>query len=219
MPRILTAQDIQALGPGSMLELEAGTRLTALALEQARARRVRLHWPDQPPVGEAALAKLRESINRSGPLALGADHAGFVLKQALRARLIAAGQVVIDLGVFSPEPADYPDIAAKVARAVAAGECARGLLIDGAGVGSAIAANKIRGARAAFCPDAATARNSREHNGANILCLGAKQLDPAAALAIITTFLETSLSEPRHLRRVAKILALEGQAEFRESGA
>jgi ribose 5-phosphate isomerase B len=215
-PDVLTAEDVRALRPGSVLELDRATRITDLGLDEARSRNIRLRRSGEPPAGAAALARLRQAINRTGPLALGSDHAGFELKSALKTALSVAGHPVVDLGVFSPAAADYPDIAARVARSVARGECARGILVDGAGVGSAIAANKIAGARAAFCPDPATARNCREHNGANILCLGAKALTLHSALPIVTLFLQTELTEERHLLRVAKILALEGAPEFAE---
>ena len=216
MGKLLTAEDVRALPPGSVLELDQHTRITPLGLDEARARSVRVRRPGEPPAGAAALERLHQEINRSGPIALGSDHAGFALKSELKAALTQAGHKVVDLGVFSPAPADYPDLAARVARLVARGECPRGVLVDGAGVGSAIAANKIAGARAAFCPDLATARNAREHNGANILCLGAKPLTLHSALPIVATFLEAQLTEERHLLRVAKILALEGRAEFAE---
>jgi len=216
MGKVLTAEDVRALQPGSVLDLEPHTRVTPLGLDEAHARRIRLRRPGDPPSGAAALARLRAAINRAGPLALGSDHAGFALKSELKGALSAAGQALVDVGVFSSQPADYPDLAARVARLVASGECARGLLVDGAGVGSSIAANKILGARAAFCPDVATARNCREHNGANILCLGAKGQTLASALEIVNVFLDAQLIEERHLLRVAKILALEGDREFAE---
>jgi ribose 5-phosphate isomerase B len=216
MGKLVTAEDVRALPPGSVLELDPKTRITALGLDEAHARRIRVRRSGEPPAGAAALERLRLEINRIGPIALGSDHAGFALKSELKAALTQAGHRVLDLGVFSAAPADYPDVAARVARVVASGDCARGVLVDGAGIGSAIAANKIAGARAAFCPDLAAARNSREHNGANVLCLGAKPLRLDTALPIVTLFLETPLTEERHLLRVAKILALEGRAEFAE---
>jgi ribose 5-phosphate isomerase B len=104
---------------------------------------------------------------------------------------------------------DYPDIAAAVGRAVAAGEAEAGVVIDGGGLGSAIAANKIDGIRAAMCTDETTARYSREHNGANVLCLGASLLTPDQAMAIVEVWRKTVMREPRYVRRLAKIQALE----------
>jgi ribose 5-phosphate isomerase B len=138
-------------------------------------------------------------------IAVGADHAGLALKEHLKARLAAAGHGVDDLGTHSEESTDYPDWAAKVAAAVAAGEADRGLLVCGTGVGMAIAANRRRGVRAVPANDLFTARLAREHNDANVLALGARIVAPALAEAILDLFLATPFAGGRHERRLAKI--------------
>lgn len=142
-------------------------------------------------------------------LAIGADHGGFHLKERLAADLRDRGLTVRDCGTRSTESVDYPDIAHEVARKVATGECQVGIVIDGAGIGSAIAANKVPGVRAATCWDVSSARNSREHNYANVLALGAGLLGENLARQIVDAWLATPLGEPRHGRRVAKISTLE----------
>jgi ribose 5-phosphate isomerase B len=117
--------------------------------------------------------------------------------------------VVQDLGTYDATPVDYPDIAAAVARAVAAGEVEAGVVIDGGGLGSAIAANKIDGIRAVMCNDETVARYSREHNGANVLCLGASLVTTDQAVTILEVWMRTAMREPRYVRRLAKIQALE----------
>jgi ribose 5-phosphate isomerase B len=142
-------------------------------------------------------------------IALGADHAGLSLKDALRAHLETAGHMVADLGTYGPESTDYPDWAAKVARAVAAGEADRGILVCGTGVGMAMAANKIHGARAACCNNEFVARLARQHNDANVLTLGAREIALAHAESVTDVFLATAFDGGRHQRRIDKIAALE----------
>jgi len=138
-------------------------------------------------------------------LAIGADHAGFNLKDHLRARLSAAGHEVQDLGTHSEDAVDYPDYAARVARAVASGEAERGILVCGSGIGMAIAANRFRGVRAAACADLYSARLCRQHNDANVLALGSRIVAPPLAEAIVEHFLATAFEGGRHERRVAKM--------------
>ncbi|KAB2967016.1 MAG: ribose 5-phosphate isomerase B [Thermoanaerobaculia bacterium] len=138
-------------------------------------------------------------------IAVGADHAGFELKEHLRAVLAQAGHEVDDLGTRSAESTDYPDWAHRVAEAVAGGAAERGLLVCGTGVGMAIAANRHRGVRAAACNDLYTARLARAHNDANLLALGARIVAPALAEAILAAFVETPFEGGRHSRRVAKL--------------
>jgi len=144
-------------------------------------------------------------------IAVGADHGGFALKQEIAEYLIAQGHQVQDFGVHSAEPADYPDVAAMVARAVAAGEADRAILVCGTGIGMSLAANKIPGIRAAVCTDCYMARMAREHNDAQILCLGGRVLGIGSALEIVQTFLSSEFTGGRHARRVDKISALEGK--------
>jgi ribose 5-phosphate isomerase B len=142
-------------------------------------------------------------------IALGADHAGFALKEELKLWLTARDHEVLDFGTHSAEIVDYPDFAAVVADAVARGNAARGVLVCGTGIGMAIAANKVPGARAAVCGDAGAARMSREHNDANILALGARVLPRETAFSIVETWLRTDFAAGRHTRRVEKLAALE----------
>jgi deoxyribose-phosphate aldolase len=138
-------------------------------------------------------------------VALGADHGGFELKGLLAAHIKRLGHDVLDLGTTSTEAVDYPRFARAVGLEVAAGRCDRGIVIDGAGIGSAMVANKIPGVRAALAYDLSSARNSREHNDANVLTLGAGLIGPRLAEQIVTVWLETNCAEERHLRRVAMI--------------
>ncbi len=142
-------------------------------------------------------------------VALGADHGGFLMKENFKVFLEDKGFKVIDCGTNSTDSVDYPDFARAVAEQVASGFAWRGVMIDGAGIGSCMAANKVRGVRAAMCYDYATAYNSREHNNANLLTLGAGLIGPNLALQILTTFLETEFGGDRHTRRVDKIMEIE----------
>lgn len=142
-------------------------------------------------------------------IAIGADHGGFALKRRLVRMLRRAGHQVRDVGNHSPAPCDYPRIAVKVARAVAAGRVARGILLCKSGVGMAIAANKVPGVRAAVAPNLAVARKSREHNDANVVVLGAVGLPLRRARRILETWLATPFEGGRHARRVRQIAAIE----------
>ena len=144
-------------------------------------------------------------------IAIACDHAGVQLKQLLKRELEARRLPFQDFGVDREEPADYPDLAFQVARAVAKGDFDRGLLVCGTGIGNAIVANKVAGIRAAVCHDSFSARSSREDNDANVLCLGARVIGPGLAAEIVRIWLETPFSkEERHRRRVAKIAQIEG---------
>ena len=142
-------------------------------------------------------------------IVIGADHAGYELKQQIARYLLAQGHQVQDLGTHSPQSVDYPDYAVRVARAVVAGEAERGILICGTGIGMSIAANKVRGARAAVCTDCYMARMARQHNDARILCLGGRVLGLGSALDVVEVFLRTDFVGGRHAQRVDKIGALE----------
>jgi ribose 5-phosphate isomerase B len=148
-------------------------------------------------------------MNRDMKIAIGADHAGFELKEKLKAVLIGQGRRVIDEGTADTNSVDYPDFAAKVAHDVADGKAQYGLLVCGSGVGMAIAANKIHGIRAANVNNLTEAQLSREHNDANVLAIGARMLKEEDALKIVDTFLNTAFAHGRHDARVAKIAALE----------
>lgn len=142
-------------------------------------------------------------------IAIGSDHGGFHLKEQLKNYLELKGVEVEDFGTFSEESVDYPDIAAKVGAAVAAGTPERGILICGTGIGISIAANKIHGIRAALCADAFSARMSREHNNANILCLGERTIGVGHAEVIVDNWLNSQFLGGRHERRVNKIMELD----------
>jgi ribose 5-phosphate isomerase B len=142
-------------------------------------------------------------------IAVGADHAGFSLKEELKLWLTARGHEVLDFGTNSADVVDYPDYAVLVAEAVTRGSATRGVLVCGTGIGMAIAANKVRGARAAACGDAEAARMSREHNDANILTLGARLIERESAFSILETWLKADFVGGRHARRIAKLAALE----------
>jgi len=184
--------------------------VTPLARDTLAARRITVVRagsvdPDLPP-DLAPPSPVRR-------VAIGADHTGVALKGELVKHLRAQGLAVTDMGVESPDvKVDYPDVAAAVARAVTRGEADAGVVIDGAGLGSAIAANKVRGARAAVCYDETTARYAREHNGANVLALGASLLPSAEVTRrIVDTWLGTPMREARYIRRLLKIRWLEEQ--------
>jgi len=205
---IITEADARRLEAGATVELAAGGHITPLAKDTLKARRVTVvragsYDPDLP----ADLAPASD-VRR---VAIGSDHTGVALKKALVQHLRGRGLAVDDLGVDAPEPSvDYPDVAAAVARAVARGEAQAGIVIDGAGIGSCIAANKIRGVRAAMCTDETTARYSREHNGANVLTLGSSLVPQAEdARRIVETWLATPMREARYIRRLLKIRRLE----------
>ena len=142
-------------------------------------------------------------------IALGADHAGFELKEALKGWLIDRGYQVLDLGTHGSESVDYPDYAAQVAEAVADGKVERGVLVCGTGIGMAMTANKVPGIRAAVCSDGFTARMSREHNDANVLALAGRLMESDMAVDILQLWLETEFAGGRHSRRLSKITDLE----------
>lgn len=142
--------------------------------------------------------------------AIGCDHAGLVLKRLLAERLVELGHEVTDLGTDGPASCDYADFAAAVGRAVASGQADQGLLVCGTGIGMAIAANKIAGVRAAVLSDTFSARSTRQHNDANVLCMGERVVGPGLALDILDAWLAARFEGGRHQRRIDKISALEG---------
>lgn len=145
----------------------------------------------------------------TGSVALGADHGGYALKEKLAAFVRELGYRVEDCGTWSAESVDYPDFAHAVARRVASGACAAGIVVDGAGIGSSMVANKVPGVRASLCYDVSSARNAREHNHANVLTLGAALVGEGLARQIVETWLATPWGGDRHQRRVEKITAVE----------
>jgi ribose 5-phosphate isomerase B len=175
--------------------------LTPLARDEAERRGV--------IVKEVAAADATRVFPAEKIVALASDHGGFALKEQLKPLLEQLGLVAEDFGTFEEKPVDYPDMALQVAEAVASGRAARGIVVDGAGIGSAMAANKVPGVRAALCYDKASARNSREHNNANVLTLGGRLLSAEAALETAATWLTTPFGGGRHQKRVDKITAIE----------
>ena len=203
---IITESDARVLARGETVTLARGGHITPLAQDTLKERRVSVVRDGQASPDEATLAP-RADVRS---VAIASDHTGIKLRQTLIGFLRGRALTVEDLGTDGPEPVDYPDVAASVARAVARGESDAGIVIDGAGIGSAIAANKIRGVRAVMAMTETIARYSREHNGANVLTLGATLLSPEEAKAIVLTWLTTPMKEPRYIRRLAKIRDLEG---------
>src|SRR5215470_12235025 len=205
MPRsVLTIRELETIPANGEITVPSGTIVTPLARDEAQARSITIRFGP---------SKASEADSGAQPrtVAIGADHGGFDLKEELRNYLREWGYVVLDLGTSSHEPVDYPDFAEAVANAVARGEAWRGVVIDSAGIGSAIAANKVPGARAAACYDRAAAHNSREHNDSNILSLGARMIASEVAREMLAVWLETPFAGGRHQRRVEKIAAIENR--------
>lgn len=203
---IITEADARVLPRGEAVSLARGGHVTPLARDTLRERGVAVIVEGAASREEMGLAPGAE-IRR---VAIGSDHTGVALRRALVVFLRGRGLAVDDLGTDGSDPVDYPDIAAAVARSVARGEADAGIAIDGAGIGSAIAANKIKGIRAAMAATETIARYSREHNGANVLTLGATLVTHEEAQAIVATWIGTAMREPRYIRRLAKIRDLEG---------
>ncbi|HUL75403.1 MAG TPA: RpiB/LacA/LacB family sugar-phosphate isomerase [Vicinamibacterales bacterium] len=203
---LISEADARRLEPGSTVELEPGGRVTPLAADTLKARRVTVvPAGSTDPTLPADLAPVMPVVR----VAIGADHTGVALKAELVGHLRRSGRTVDDVGTAGPEPVDYPDIAAAVATAVARREADAGIVIDGAGLGSAIAANKVRGVRAAMCSSTTLARYARQHNGANVLTIGSTLVDVAAAKEIVDVWLSTPTADARYLRRLLKVRRLE----------
>lgn len=198
MRAVITEADIPLSGE---LAIAAGSIVTPSARDLARERGVILR--------ELAAGQALPSASPSRTIAIGADHGGFQMKRALLPVLCELGLAIKDVGVFDEKPADYPDIALAVAQLVCSGQAARGIVIDGAGIGSCMAANKVPGIRAALCYDVASARNSREHNNANILTLGGRLLTASQAETVLRTWIATPFAGGRHQARVDKIMEIE----------
>ena len=182
--------------------------------EVRRAVRAAVERALGPESAPSAAAAADVSAAAARRVAVGSDHGGYELKEILK-RAIAEdlGWTVQDCGTHSTEAVDYPDYAAAVAREVASGRCARGIVVDAAGIGSSMAANKVAGVRCALCHDDATAVNAREHNDANVMALGAKVVHRGLATRLVRLFLTTPFGGGRHERRVRKIMALERDAD------
>jgi len=197
---VITEDDVRGLEAGSVLRIGEGVRLTPLAADIVNEKKI-----------EIVRRASRRGSKASKLIAVGADHGGFQMKEELKAFLNELGHRVHDFGTNSEEAVDYPDFAHAVARSVSNGASDVGIVIDGAGVGSAMTANKVPGVRAAACYSVAVARNSREHNGANVLSLGSKTINSKEMREIVAAWLSTELTEDRHRKRVSKIDAIQKQ--------
>jgi len=196
--RIVTGEEVRSLPEGSLLDLPPDAIVTDVAREWIEKRRIRI--VDHPP---------RPVRPEPVQLAIGSDHAGFEMKQSLAAYLREIGASFLDCGTDSKDAVDYPDFAHQVALAVALGRARRGIVVDGAGIGSAMVANKVPGVRAAACSDETQARSAREHNDANVLTLGSRLIPLENVRKVVAVFLTADFTEPRHRARVAKIEAIE----------
>ena len=202
---------MEKVPPGGEIDITPDTLITPLAREAAERRSISFRAiASREREAAGAPPGLTEAPGESArTVAVGADHGGFELKEELKRHLRDWGYRVLDLGTDSAAPVDYPDFAEAVANAVARGDASLGVILDSAGIGSSIAANKVAGVRAALCYDRATARNSREHNDANVLSLGAKLISAEDAREILAVWLSTQFAGGRHLRRVDKIRSIE----------
>ena len=197
---LITEDDLRGLDHGSRVRVGPNAKFTPLAADIVSEKGIELIRKQPRDAGVVI-----------GSVAIGADHGGFEMKEHLKTFLSDLGVQVRDFGTNSKDAVDYPDFAHAVATAVGSKHVDAGIIIDGAGIGSAMAANKVPGVRAAACYSAALARNSREHNGANVLTLGSGQNSFDEVKEIVRSFATTKLSEKRHIRRVEKIDAIERQ--------
>ena len=197
---VITEDDVRGLERGAVLRIAESARLTPLAADMINDRGI-----------EIVRRVSRTGLKQSRVVAVGADHGGFPMKEELKSFLTELGHRVHDFGTNSESAVDYPDFAHAVARAVADGSADVGIVIDGAGVGSAMTANKVPGVRAANCYSVDVARNSREHNDANVLTLGSKTISTGDMREIVRAWLSTEITEDRHRKRVSKIEAIERQ--------
>lgn len=198
--KLITEDDLRGLGENARVRVSENVRLTPLASDIVREKRIELIKKSS----RSGAAKVKS-------IALGADHGGFPVKEQLKNFLADAGFQVQDFGTNSADAVDYPDFAHAVAKAVGEKQVDVGIVIDGAGIGSAMTANKVPNVRAAACYSVALAKNSREHNGANVLTLGSGQNKFGEIKEIVAAWLETELTEDRHKKRVGKIDAIERQ--------
>jgi ribose 5-phosphate isomerase B len=196
--KLITAAEVPASGE---LKIAAGTIVTPSARDLARDRGIN--------IVEVRADQIDDSIPPDRMIALGSDHSGFTLKEKLKPIFEEFGLRIKDVGVDEEKPVDYPDIAREVAEIVARGGALRGVIIDGAGIGSSIVANKFPGIRAALCYDKASARNSREHSDSNVLTLGGRLLTAGQAEDVLRVWLSTPFAGGRHAARVQKITEIE----------
>lgn len=204
--RLIAEAEARQIPIGATVELEAGGHVTPLAADTLAARRVTVvRAGTSDPTLPADLAP----VHPIARVAIGGDHTSLALKAAIVAHLRGAGVAVDDIGTHTTDAVDYPDIAQTVARAVVRREADAGIVIDGAGLGSTMAANKVHGIRAAMCTTPTLARYAREHNGANVLALGATLVTTADAIEIVDIWRSTRTTEARYLRRLLKLRRVE----------
>src|SRR5688500_813382 len=203
---MITEADARVLDYGSTIVLVAGGHITPLAQDTLHERRVSVvrDGADADAAGLAPVAQIRT-------VAVSGDHTSLAIKAAIVHHLRGRGIAAHDLGTLTSDPVDYPDTAAAAAVQVSRGEADAAIVIDGAGLGSTIAANKVGGARAAMCLNETLARYARQHNGANVLALGSTLVTRDQALAIVDVFIDTPMREARYIRRLAKIRDLESR--------
>ena len=204
--QMISEAEARVLEYGSTVALAVGGHVTPLAADTLKERRVTVVREGVETDVDVTRLAPRADVRA---VAIAGDHTSLALKAAIVSHLRQRGLAVHDLGTNSSEPVDYPDTAGSVALQVARGEADAGIAIDGAGLGSTIAANKVDGVRAANCTDRTLARYAREHNGANVLALGSTLLTTPDALEIVDVFLATPMRESRYLRRLVKVRDLE----------
>jgi len=197
---LITEDDLRGLNFGAKVRVSENAKYTPLAADLIRERQI-----------ELVVKSARNASSKVKSIAVGADHGGFPVKEQLKDFLASQGFQVRDFGTNSTDAVDYPDFAHAVAKAVGEKQVDVGIVIDGAGIGSAMTANKVPNVRAAACYSPALAKNSREHNGANVLTLGSGQNDFNEIKEIVGAFLTANLTEDRHKKRVGKIDAIERQ--------
>ena len=197
---LITEDDLRGLEPGSRLRVAENAKFTSLAQDIVNERKIELIRKES-----------RQNKTRVRSAAVGSDHGGYELKEQVKGFLTDLGVQIRDFGTNSKDAVDYPDFAHAVAKSVSGNQVDIGIIVDGAGIGSAMTANKVPNVRAAACYSVALAKNSREHNGANVLTLGAGQNSLDEVRAIVEAFISTEISEERHIKRVSKIDNIEKQ--------
>lgn len=209
--KLLTEEDVLRAAAHEVREIVVppGVLVTPLARDTLKEKEIALIPSSSIHRGESENGSREANSEDNGIIALGADHGGYEMKEAIKRALQEQGRTIRDFGAFSSESADYPDFALKVAEAVADGACHTGIMVDGAGFASAMVANKVPGILAATCWDLFTARLAREHVGANVLTLGGKVIGSALALEMVNVWLETPFAGGRHQRRTDKIWKVE----------
>ena len=218
--RVITERDVRRAAKDGSREIDVASAVVTpsardvagrlnVTLKGGKSAKATLSKSARVPEPPAAPPPPTAAAPTSRTIAIGADHGGVALRDAIAARLRELGHTVTDHGTAGTAAVDYPDYAIAVARAVASGSAHLGIMVDGAGIGSCMAANKVAGARAAMCYDVTTAQNAREHNNANVLTLGGGLIGTRLAIAIVEAFLDTRFAGGRHAPRVAKIDALD----------